>query len=400
MKKIILKIAKRLVCLKPKLFLKISDFLCGQFQLNINRNLCNPNQKKLLLCYLNVKNSNTDNIYHANVLHCVQMIKIFIDMDFCIDTCRCDDDFAYEIIRKRKYDIIVGQGKNFKKICQNSLNIKAKKILFATECFPLDVSERYAQRIAYFKKRHPSIDYKKSIVRNGFFDKEMFSISDVVVAMNSDYNTISMRKCNSNVYTINCNIISNRDFVFERDIDLESIKVNKKNFLWFGSQGFIHKGADIVIDAFRELKKYSLSLYGINPNEENLYNVLKAPNVTNCGFMNVQSESFIKDIAQRFSFMVFPSCSEGMSTAVATCMAHGIIPIITKETGFEPCEGIIVLDNYSVECVKSAIEKVVQMDANTILKMRRSAYKHACENFSLESFDQRFREIMCEVVRP
>ena len=171
MKKIFLKLITRLVCKKPKLFLKISDFFCGQFQLNINRDLCNPNQKKLLLCYLNVKNSNTDEIYHANVLHCIQMLKRFIDMDFCIDICRCDNDFAYEIMKNRKYDVIVGQGANYKKKCRDALNVNAKKILFVTESFPLDVTERYAQRIAYFKQRHPSIDYKKSIIRNGFFDR-------------------------------------------------------------------------------------------------------------------------------------------------------------------------------------------------------------------------------------
>ena len=73
-------------------------------------------------------------------------------------------------------------------------------------------------------------------------------------------------------------------------------------------------------------------------------------------------------IVLKHNFIVFPSCSEGMSTAVATCMAYGIIPIITKECGFASASCMIILDDFHITCVRDAIQKTLLMSNDEILK--------------------------------
>ena len=118
----------------------------------------------------------------------------------------------------------------------------------------------------------------------------------------------------------------------------------------------------------------------------------------NHGFINVQCQDFIENVAKKHSFLLFPSCSEGMSTAVATCMAHGLIPIVTKECGYEPCEFIIELSDDRVETIKTAVLKVLSMSDDEVLQLRRGAYSYAREHFSLRAFDVSFRKIMKEIL--
>ena len=394
--KILFKLLELLVCRFPIVSLKICNRLCGQFQLNLNRDLC-VKQKKVLFCYLDVKNVDEKKVLHANFLHANQMIKCFIDLNYCVDVCRCDNRFAYEIIKNRCYDVVLGQGDIFKKICLEQKYKNSKKILFVTECYPSDVADRYEKRIKYFQKRHPSINFRNAIVRNGYFDADMFFMSDCIIAMNSNYNLNSMRMCNSNVFSINCNMILNEGFVFDECIDVDVVRECRKNFLWFGSGGFIHKGADLAIDAFKELPFCTLDFYGINSKEQVLFDKLKCPNMTNHGFINVQSKEFIEKVVKKHSFLLFPSCSEGMSTAVATCMAHGIVPIITKECGFEPNEYMIELENDCVETIKTAVLKILSLSDYEIFSLRKGASIYAREHFSLKAFDSQFRNVIKKI---
>ena len=99
-----------------------------------------------------------------------------------------------------------------------------------------------------------------------------------------------------------------------------------------------------------------------------------------------------------FNFVFFPSCSEGMSTAIATCMAHGIIPIITKECGFESAPCIIELEDFRIESIISTIRRIEKMNVDEILGMREKCYYYARNNFSLNNFDINFRNIMNQIL--
>lgn len=388
---------KRLVLHSPNFALKLSRLIHGNYQISLNLDLLDPHQKRLLLCYITVTDMDFSKATHASVHHANQMIKIFIDMGFCIDVCLCNDDIAFERMRHRHYDIILGQGPLYTRFCKE-MNIPLQ-ILWITENTPAVVERKYAERIDDFHRRHPAVDYSMDVPRNGFLTDEMFRFSPIAIAMQSSYNLQEMGVYFKKLYAINGNAFFNADYQFQEEAVRQSVQTSKNRFLWFGSMGLIHKGVDVLVDAFREVPQCSIDFYGLSPRELPIFNKIKAENTVNCGRINVQGEAFIQEVVNRHSFMIFPSCSEGMSTAVATCMAHGIIPVVTRECGFAEHEAIMILDDWHVDSIKSKIIALNQMSDETVLNLRKAAYVYARQAFSLRHFEDSFKTIMKDIMK-
>lgn len=82
--------------------------------------------------------------------------------------------------------------------------------------------------------------------------------------MSSRYNSLNFSELRNKILLINCNSIFNKKYEFVPEEVIKSISSSRRNFLWFGSVGLIHKGLDIVIDAFKELPDLSLNVYGLD----------------------------------------------------------------------------------------------------------------------------------------
>ena len=381
----------------PSQMSKLAYYVLPSDMININLDLTNPHQKRVLVSYLALSGIDIARVNHAAYLHYNQMIHYFINRGYCVDTCFCQDEKAYERLKKNHYDIIIGFGKAYKAFCSN-MDIP-QRILFIMENNPEVVKIRYQERIESFKQRHPDISIKRDHVRNEFFDSEQMSLSINILQMSSSFNASSLNKFGKRVWRIDANAIFNEGYVFNEDEVRQWIPSSKKHFLWFGSDGFIHKGCDLVLDTFRQLPNYQIDFYGISKSEVPLFEKLQPENAQYCGRINVQSDEFIEKVVSKHCFLVFPSCSEGMSTAVCTCMAHGIIPIVTKETGFEPHPSIIELQGWSVDELKETIERAASMDDKEILAMRKAAYEYARKQFSLAHFTEEFATTMDEMLQ-
>lgn len=359
--------------------------------------LCNINkrahkQKRVLLCYLpQCYEPHLRPISHANVLHANAMINGLIDKDCCIDVCYCNDDRSIEILKNRVYDYIIGFGRAFEDLSR--LQTTARLILLVTENDPSVVLEKYEERKKYLKIRHPKINPEKFIARTNFYRPESFHIADTAIIMNSDWNINRFKIQFKNTYPINVNGIYNSNFNIYNKLSAE-FKANR--FIWFGSSGLLHKGLDILVDAFSMCPELKLDVYGANTEE--LRQLGKLPsNVNIKGRVDVLSDTFI-DIANQNTFIISASCSEGMSTAVATCMMHGLIPIISKENGYDEHEGIIFLGDFSVESVKETIMNMSSLNQCQLQNLSRHCYDYSHTSFSLEHFEQSFFNIINDIL--
>ena len=391
---------KKIISLIVKLFPEKSQQVAYKVlykdQVNVNLDLCNANQKRVLISYITLTGFDFSKVRHASYYHLNQIIHYFVSKDYCVDLCRLDDMDAYYRLKNNKYDIVFGFGSVYKEFCRNG-HI-SKRICFVMENNPVVVREKYKERVDYFKKRHRKINPLNSLDRIGYFDEETFNLSNHLVLMNSVYNSLSFKAFFDTVNLINSNALFNENFVFEKSVILSNIDKCRNNVLWFGSKGIIHKGLDILIDAVAQVPYMNLYCYGIDKGELGFFNKIKADNTINCGRISVLGDEFINEIVYKHNICVFPSCSEGMSTAVATCMAHGIIPIITKETGFNEMSSVVTLDDFSVECVKSKIIEIQSLSTEALLKMRFECYEYARREFALSTFNKRFSEIMDRII--
>lgn len=133
----------------------------------------------------------------------------------------------------------------------------------------------------------------------------------------------------------------------------------QRAFLYHAGSGAVHKGLDLVLEAFADLPDLTLHVTGNYRAEEDFLaeyaKELALPNIHFHGWVVVQSKQF-KDILNACYAFILPTCSEGQSPAVATCLSLGLYPIISKWTGHDLPEGCgTILPDLTVDAVKEAI---------------------------------------------
>jgi hypothetical protein len=355
---------------------------------NINCNLL-TNQKKVLISYItNCLNIDfqRDNIYHTNIFEINQIIKKFIELDYCIDIVNCNDEESLNILNNKNYDLLFGLGKVFYEYSKNNKNVY--KVLYVTENHPDFSTLKEKERIDYFYKRHK---VKVKMERSGqFFLKEYFDFADAMIIMGEEK---LFEAYNSKKYVINPTGFINKNYKFQS----RNYQSSKKNFLWFGSRGAIHKGLDLLLDIFKDKKELNLHICGVVDKDEKQLKKYFGENIYNHGMVNVSSDEFL-EIINKCSFVILPSCSEAMSTSVLTCMLHSMLPIVLKGVGFDRLvDNAIYMDNYNLETIKNIVESVSNIDNDVLEKMHKKTYDFSCENFTLPVFDKNLKYIINDI---
>ena len=366
-----------------------------EYILNINQDLTNKEQKRVLLCYIKDSfriNFDKNAIFHPNLSRCVQMVTTLVKLGFSVDVCDYNDLDVLPVLSDRRYHAIIGFGPLYEAMCK-SMSIK-NRIIYVTENDPRLLVGKYQERKMYFQQRHPNVRHVPTSDRIEYYTASQFDLSNKAIIMTSECNSTVIRKQIPYYAKIKVNGMVNENYIFK----IGNIIERRKNFLWFGSTGFIQKGLDIIVDAFKELPYCTLNVYGLPKHEiKQLRRIGLPSNVHICGMVSVQSQDFI-DIVNNNLFIISASCMEGMQSGVATCMRHGMIPMLTKECGYESDSPVILFKDYKVETIVDTINDSLKIDANELIKMSKDVYKYSNENHTLDSFSDTFCGIIKQMI--
>jgi glycosyltransferase involved in cell wall biosynthesis len=140
-----------------------------------------------------------------------------------------------------------------------------------------------------------------------------------------------------------------------------------REFLYFAGSGAVHKGLDLVLEAFERLPGWRLHVVAPIGGEEDFLlayrrELVERPEVTLHGPLDPVGPAFAALVRRCFAVLQ-PSCSEGQSTSVLTCMRAGLIPIVSREAGVDVPDGAgLVLHALGVGEVEAAVREAAAMD--------------------------------------
>jgi hypothetical protein len=356
---------------------------------NINLDLANSNQKKVLISYINdsvFTNYSNNKIFHTNINEVNQILSVFIRKNYSIDIISAIDTKSIKFINNKKYDLIFGFGDVFHFFAKHNPN--SIKILYMTENHPNLSYTRENERIDYFFERHRK---RISIQRSfKYYKLNHFNYVDysIILGEIEPFNKYLFPK-----YNLFPTGMINSSYVFKK----REYPHTKKSFLWFGSTGAIHKGLDLLIDIFSNRQDITLYICGLQDHERKLLNIPKRSNIKDLGRVNIQSEEF-KALVELCSFIILPSCSEGFSTSITTCMRHSLIPIIIKDTGFNRLEdNAIFIENFRIESIEYVINKVISFEDSQIDHLHTKIYLFANKFFTINNFTTNFNSIISDI---
>jgi len=177
----------------------------------------------------------------------------------------------------------------------------------------------------------------------------------------------------------------------------------RNNFLWLGSSGMVHKGLDLVIEAFSRLPEYNLTICGpvnLEPDFEKAYHkeLFQSTNIRTTGFMDIKSDQFHR-ILKNSTALIYPSCSEGQAGSVITCLHAGLIPIISYESGVDVEDFGIILRDSSIDEIIRSVRRVSEKSDNELRSMSKKAWVYARSHHTKEKFAEEYEKFVNEVIK-
>ena len=144
---------------------------------------------------------------------------------------------------------------------------------------------------------------------------------------------------------------------------IKEIANARNKFLWLGGGGMLHKGMDLVLEAFAKMPHMDLYVAGGMEDQPEFWEWAKQilaahEHIHYLGFVDVASPSFEK-IANECVGVVYASGAEGGPGSVAQALHFGLIPIVTPNS-FVRAEvlGYTIDGATDQEIIESIIEQV------------------------------------------
>jgi glycosyltransferase involved in cell wall biosynthesis len=158
-----------------------------------------------------------------------------------------------------------------------------------------------------------------------------------------------------------------------------------RGVLYFGGSGPLHKGLDVILDAVTgtDIELHVCSL--LSPQFEEVYRkeLWGLPNVHCHGWVQLRS------IVARCSFGILASCSEGSPGSVAQMLQFGLIPVLTRESGFELPDAGLTIQEAHPEDVRELLLEACAWRGAGIADRRRNILDGTAGNYAPLAYRER-----------
>jgi glycosyltransferase involved in cell wall biosynthesis len=171
----------------------------------------------------------------------------------------------------------------------------------------------------------------------------------------------------------------------------------RRTFLWLGSHGFVHKGLDLVLEAFAAMPDCRLIVCGPihdEPAFERAFEreLYQTSNIETVGWVDIASDQF-REIVARCVGLVYPSCAEGASGNVLTCMQAGLIPVISYPSCVDMSTGNgVQIEALDVDSVQQAVRTLAAMPAGELSALAMRAWSFARDHHTHQRFSEEYRK--------
>lgn len=365
---------------KNGIILNIYEFV---FQSPITNYFKKQHPKKVLFSYSTYHFNKKNYAAHSNYQESLVIAKIFDEMGYIVDIYNNNREYKIDFTQ---YDIVFGEGMlMFQAIRQNT---NALTIYYATGSHPWQCSQASLNRVVDYYKKNNFLaldstrlqDYKWGLAA---------SLCDAVIVIGND-NTKKTFVDNGayNIYKINPTFHTQKEMK-----EIQKDPESSKSMLYFASYGLLHKGLDLAVEAFREFPDWTLHVCGYTQRENEFMKSLNLPkNVIVHGFIDIESSLFQK-LSENCGYVILPSSSEGIATAVLTAMGRGaMIPVVTKECGIDIDDFGILIDSLTVNSVKKAIKQCEMMSYDELMINSTKVMEKAYEAYTLLNYENTLKE--------
>ncbi|MDO9523366.1 MAG: glycosyltransferase [Methanocorpusculum sp.] len=357
----------------------------------IHLNNQNNSKKFVLLSYITnpfrMSPNNSRFNHHSNKWECRKMANIWLKHGYNVDVIDWNNT---HFIPKRNYAIFIDIHANMERLTPFLKN--SKKILHITGAHWKFQNTAETKRLSDLKSRR------------GFSLKPRRQVTPCNGIEYADCATILGNKFTQDTYAFSKKVLYpihlSTSLLFPH-YEKDFTKINK-NYLWLGSTGMVHKGLDLVLEAFSQLPDYNLIVCGpvdMEKDFENAYfkELYQSSNIKTLGFVSLDSKDFL-DTIQNTVGLIYPSCSEGQAGSVISCMHAGLIPIISYESGVDTGDFGCTLSENTIDAIIEAVISLSQKPTEELRIMSYKSWSYAREYHTREMFSKDYEDFVEKIL--
>ena len=326
---------------------------------------------------------------HTNYWQSVQMARTLTEMGYVVDVIDYrNSDFQPE----KEYSLFVDVRKNMERLAPR-LGNGCLKIFHIDTAQILAHNAAEANRLlALLQRRGTAFSPRLHQPPNRGIE-----VADYATGNVGDFSLSTFRYAGKPIYALPAPVAHVYDFPVEKNWSS-----CRRRFIWLGSNGLVHKGLDLVLDAFANMPDCHLTVctsLDQDPEFKRAYHreLYEMPNIDTAGWMEMGSERF-REIASSCAAVVYPSCSEGLSTSTIECMHAGMIPIVSHETGVPVGDFGCEIHPCTVEQIQQIVRNVAEMNPEELRGRSERAWEFARANHTREKFAARYRKVIEEIL--
>ena len=347
---------------------------------------------RVLLCYENkgffLKPGERMPNDHTNRWESVQIAQSFLELNYQVDVISENNEW---FVPARHYSFFIGNRIHFDRIA-DALNRDCIKILHIDTAHWLFNNTGEHQRLLALQRRRGFVFPTRRSLKSNLAIEH----ADYATILGNDFTLSTYAYARKPLYRLP--ISSAAQYPWPADKDFEACR---NHFLWFGGYGLVHKGLDLVLEAFAQMPDCQLTVCGPLHEESDFaaayeQELYRTPNIHTVGWIDSESPEFLR-ISRCCVGLIFPSCSEGQCGGVITCLHAALIPIISYESGVDVDGFGFILKSCSIETIKETVRKVASLPADELRGRARSAWEYSRNHHTRAVFAKEYRIAMSEI---
>ena len=361
------------------------------YDLNIKKD--NFTKKHALLSYIvhpfKISKNDPRFLSHINIWHAREMVRVLNRMGYIVDVIDYRDT---DFVPHRSYDLFIGHGGiNFETIA-HQLPGETVKIYFSTGCYWRFHNEQELARFEALKQRRGVELPPDRLIKHS--EEGALQAADGIIGIGNSY-TRETYKDFSPVIMINGTALIDTEYT-KRKVNFER---GRDHFLYFAGGGNIHKGLDLLLEAFSELEQHLWVCTKIDPEFAELYDdeLHNYSNIHTVGWVQSRSIKFYEIIAT-CNYVILPSCSEGQAQSVVECMNLGLIPVVSQACGLDVNGYGWILDPCTPDEICRMVRKLSSYSDTQCREMSVKARQAAVTAFSEIAFHQNMRDALQHII--
>lgn len=349
------------------------------------------NSKTALLCYLTQpiadELAGQKTVFFSNAGAVRSIAKVLNELGYVVDVINWDDT---NFKPKKGYDLYFLHGGNVYSGIKSNIPSDAKLIYYSTGSYWKYHNDQEIKRFEDFKKRHKSELQPDRFIRAS--EEDVNKAADLIISLGNKDAAKTYSKFNNVVNLEGASIPDSKKL--ERHYSTA-----KNHFLFLAGPGNVHKGLDLLLDAFVDLPQHLHVVGTLDSDFEKYYHssLYESGNIHTYGYIPQRSKKFYS-ILERCSTSILPSCSEGSPGSVIESMEQGLIPIVSKESHIDINKNIgIVLPDCKMQTIKNQIEFVSNKDLDYFVSKTARNKDYVHKELSVVKYETKMKEFIEQV---